>query len=262
MRSRSSRWSSGVGVSLSNGWMAIVRTCDGRPPPAKPYFVTQPVATSTSRRTLEAPDRRTESSDGIGTLDDEGERSAGALVAILNALAGTTFDPLLESTAVDALETSEGVAAEADTPVDGSPDVGAYDVSLDANDRVTLCREVEPAQRRPQEGTRGHELSRHIRAWNDPRVADEDRAPAGHTATEKEVETNAVGRGDASDAVPTRGEILVLELPLKDDLAMTRRECAARESLSGRGRSREDGNPRGRTRRRSDHERRDAASES
>src|SRR5215212_11772690 len=127
--------------------MAIVLTCEGRPPPARPYFVMQPVAASTNRRTLEAPDRRIECSDGIGTLDDEGKRSARALVAIQDALAGATLDPLLESSPDDALDPGEGVAAKADTPVDGGANVGAHDVSLDANDGITLRREVEPAQR-------------------------------------------------------------------------------------------------------------------
>src|SRR5215207_4785836 len=215
MRSRSSRCSSGAGVSLSNGWMAIVRTCDGSPPPANPYFVMQPEAASSSRRTLEAPDRRIECSDGIGTLDDEGERSTGALVAIQDALAGATLDPLLQSSTVHALDPGEGVAAEADTPVDGSADFGPYDVSVNANDGVALHWQVEPAQRGPQKGTRGNELARHVWAWHDQRVTNENRAAAADAAAEEEVEADAVGRGDASDPIPARGEILVLELPLK-----------------------------------------------
>src|SRR5215213_4659068 len=154
MRSRSSRCSSGVGVSLSNGWMAMVRTCDGSPPPARPYFVMQPVAASTNRRTLEAPDRRIECSDGIGTLDDEGERSTRALVTVLDALVAATFDPFLESPAVDALEPRQGVAAEADAPVNGSPNVSAHDGSVNANDGVTLWRKVEASERGPQKSAR------------------------------------------------------------------------------------------------------------
>src|SRR5215210_7232250 len=113
--------------------MAIVFTCDGRPPPAKPYLVMQPEATSSSRRTLEAPDRRIECSDGIGTLDDEGQRSARALVAIQDALVAAALDPLLEASAFHALYPHEGVAAEADTPANGGSNVGSDDPSVNAN---------------------------------------------------------------------------------------------------------------------------------
>src|SRR5215207_1064468 len=171
MRSSSSRWSSGVGVSLSNGWMAMVLTCDGSPPPASPYLVMQPVATSTSNRRLEAPDRRIECSDGIGTLDDEGERSAGALVAIQDALVAATLDPLLESSAVHALEPSEGVATKAHTPMDRGPNVGTHDPSVNANQGITLCRKVETAERRPEERTRGNQLARHVRPRDEKGIA-------------------------------------------------------------------------------------------
>src|SRR4051794_5366833 len=105
MTSRSFRWISGVGVSLSNGCTAIVRTCDGKPPPAKPYFVTQAETASTSARRLQVPDRRSKCGDGIGPLNDEGERTAGAFVTILDALTRPALDPFLNPTTVYTLET-------------------------------------------------------------------------------------------------------------------------------------------------------------
>src|SRR5688572_19031226 len=101
MTSSSSRWISGVGVSLSNGWTAMVRTCDGRPPPVKPYL--QPVTASATRRRLWPPDRRIERRGSIGPLDDEGEPSTGALVTILDALPRRAFDPLLNAATIHAL---------------------------------------------------------------------------------------------------------------------------------------------------------------
>src|SRR6476469_5766600 len=125
MMSRSSCWTSGLGVSLSNGSMAIVRTCDGSPPPAKPYF-RHPDAASTRARasSLEMPDRWIERLDSIGALDDEGEGAARFLAAVLDSAVRRAVDPLEEPAVADALEASEGVAVEGDAPAGGRSNVG------------------------------------------------------------------------------------------------------------------------------------------
>jgi len=82
----------------------MVRTWDGRPPPVKPYLVTQPDTASTTTRRLELPDRRIERRSGIGLLDDEGERTARALVTILDALTRAALHPLLNAATIYALE--------------------------------------------------------------------------------------------------------------------------------------------------------------
>src|SRR5436190_6335526 len=138
MTSSSSRWSSGAGVSLSNGWTAMVRTWDGRPPPAKPYFVTQPETTSASASALQVPDRRIERRDGIGPLNDEGQRTAGTLLTIQHSLIRAAIDPFAEPATIHALEARQRVTAEAHAPVYRRPNVGPDGRTVNANDGIAL----------------------------------------------------------------------------------------------------------------------------
>jgi hypothetical protein len=84
--------------------MAIVRTWDGSPPPAKPYFQHPDTASTRARAArLEMPDRRSKRLYCIGALDFEGEGAASLLAAVLNLVARRTVDPLEEPAAADAL---------------------------------------------------------------------------------------------------------------------------------------------------------------
>src|SRR5689334_15026533 len=129
--------------------MASVRMWAGSPPPANPY--TQPLAASRRpaamrRRALERPDRRIEGRDGIGTLDDEREGTAGALVPVLHGTLLAALHPLLDAAPVHALEAGQGVSAEGDPPVDGCPNVGAEQVPVNAHDGIALGGELQPAE--------------------------------------------------------------------------------------------------------------------
>ena len=139
------------------------------------------------------PDRRIERRSSIGPLDDEREGTAGALVTILHLLAGRALHPLLEPSTVDALKAGEGVATEGGTPMNGCPNVGAEHGPVNADDRISLGRQVKTTERRPQERTRWDEIPNHLWSGDAQRVAHEDGGTTAHSATEKKVEPNAVG---------------------------------------------------------------------
>src|SRR5687768_17055525 len=71
--STSSRWISELVVSFSNGMTAMVFTCAGSPPPAKPYM--QPAVRRSA--TLQSPDLRIECHDGLIPRDFQGQLAAG-----------------------------------------------------------------------------------------------------------------------------------------------------------------------------------------
>ena len=136
---------------MSKGWMAIVFTCDGRPPPARPYFVMHADRESSSTsRTLEAPDRRREGRDGIGPLDDEGERASGAFVTILDSLACPPLHPLAEPSPLDALQAGERVGLEGHAPVHGRANVRTQGSPVNAHHRVALGGKDEVSESGPQ----------------------------------------------------------------------------------------------------------------
>jgi len=249
---------------LSKGWMAIVRTCDGRPPPAKPYFVTQPEPNTRKRRRLETPDRRIEGSDGIGSLDDEEERAPRAFVTILDSLIRPSLHPLSESAAVDALEARERIATERDAPVHGRTNVRAQSGAVNADHGVALGWKHELTQCGPQKRARRDEAARHVGTGNDERVPDQHRGSTPVTATEKEIETDAVRVRDARHAVASRRHVLILQLPLKHDAAMPARPWRrGQPSCRGGGpRERSDARRRAGRGRTKVHEHEDAASES
>src|SRR6478752_5546847 len=147
--------------------MAIVRTWEGSPPPAKPYFQ-HPAAVSAraSATRLEMPDRRIERLNSIGALDDEGEGAARFLTAVLNPAIRRTVDPLEEAAVADAFQAGEGVAMEGDAPAGWGANVGPQDGPLDAHGRVAIGRELKPSQRRPQQWTRGNQLANQVRSRN------------------------------------------------------------------------------------------------
>src|SRR5436190_18836413 len=100
--------------------MASVRMCDGRPPPANPYLGKQPASGRTASSItaqLKTPDRRIKRSNGIGTQYGERQRSARALIAILDLVGARASNPLLQTAILYALEPSERVSVEGDAPV-------------------------------------------------------------------------------------------------------------------------------------------------
>src|SRR4051794_17404424 len=92
----------------------------------------------TGSRLKQTPDRRIERRDGIGALNDERQRAAGTLIAVLHRLVGRALDPFLQPAAIHALETREGIAAEGSAPANRRPNVGAEHSRVNAHGGVGL----------------------------------------------------------------------------------------------------------------------------
>lgn len=121
--------------------------------------------------------------------------------------------------------------------MDRCSNVGANHTGVNADGGIALGREVEAAECGPEEGARGDEPAHDVRPGHLQRIADEHGRPAAESATEEEVEADAVGRRDAGDAVAAGVHLAVVQLPLEDDLAMAAGELALRERLDRRGRA-------------------------
>src|SRR6185369_13114458 len=117
-----------------------------------------------------------------------GEGAARFLAAVLNAAIRRAVDPLEEAAIADALEAGEGVAVEGDAPAGGGANIGPEDGPLGAHGRISISRELEPPQRRPQQGTRGDQLANQVRPGNLKRIADQDGDSAAQPTTEKEIQ--------------------------------------------------------------------------
>src|SRR5258708_11629633 len=213
MASRISRWSSGVGVSLSNGWMAIVRMCPGRPPPAKPYRVMHAVSTTRSGSSLETPDRGIERSNDIGTLNDERERTARRLVAVLHLLIRGAFDPLLQAAVSDSVESRQRVAAKGGAPMHRCSNVGPEHASVNAYDCVPLSGHVERSQRGPQERGRRNDMTHHVRTGDLKGVANENGRTAPEATAKKKVEAEAVGGRNSCHTIAPGEHLTLVQLP-------------------------------------------------
>src|SRR5512132_3006447 len=142
-------------------------------------------------------------------------------MAILNVLIGSALDPFMNAAPAHPLQTRERISAIGHAPVDGRANVGTHDGTVNADDGVPLRRNIEPPECGPEQFAGGHEATNDIGTGNLKRVADQHGGPARVRPAEKEVETNAVGIGDPRHAVTTRRHVLILQLPLKDDLSVT-----------------------------------------
>ena len=70
------------------------------------------------------------------------------------------------------------------------------DARVNAHDGIRLGRDVQSAQRGPEQGARRDEPARGLGPRHLERIADEDRRAAAEAAAEKEIEAYAVGGGD------------------------------------------------------------------
>ena len=163
-------------------------------------------------------------------MDDEEERASRALVTILDSPAGAPLDPLAEPATVDALEPRERIAVEGHPPMHGRTNVRAHRGAVNAHHRIPFGGNGELAERRPQKRARRDEAARHVRSGHGERVAHQHRRPASVAAAQKEIESHAVGIRDARHAVAARSQVLLLQLPLKDDAAMSSRSRRRRQA--------------------------------
>ena len=124
------------------------------------------------------------------------------------------------------------------------PNVGAEHGPVNAHDRVALGGDVEPAERRPQEGARRNELARHVGTGNLKRITNQDRRAATEPARKEEIKADAVWRRNPRNTVAASGDVAVPELPLKDDLPAASWQGAGRQRLHGRQRARKRRNAR------------------
>ena len=213
-----------MGVSFSNGRIAIVRMCAGRPPPANPYRVTHADASRSSvnaaRKLEETPDRGVDRRDGIGSLDDKRQGAAGGLVSILHRLVGRALDPFLKATTIHPFEAHERIAPKRGAPVNWCPNVGPKHSRVNADYGVCLGRDVQATERRPEQRARRDKATTRLRPRHLKGIADENGRTAADPTAEKEIQPNAVGRRDSRDPVAARVHISVVELPLEDDLAI------------------------------------------
>ena len=79
-------------------------------------------------------------------------------------------------------------------------------------------------KRRPEQGRRRHHSSCPVvAARRAQRVTDQHGGAVAEAAGEKEVETSAIRRSDARNALAAPRHVAVLELPVEDDVAMPAR---------------------------------------
>ena len=124
------------------------------------------------------------------------------------------------------------------------PNVGAEHGPVNAHDRVALSGNVEPAERRPQEGAGRNELARHVGTRDLQGITNQDRRTAAEPTREEEIEADTVWRRNSRNSVAASGDVAVPELPLEDDLPASTRQGAARQSLHRRQRARKRRNAR------------------
>src|SRR6476661_5884218 len=101
----------------------MVSISRGNPPPEKWYGKRHAVMPTSNALTAQRPDRRIESFNGVYASDVNPERATRRFLAILEMVAGSTLDPLGDTSSVDALESHEGIG-----PVRGPPDDGVSQV--------------------------------------------------------------------------------------------------------------------------------------
>ena len=83
---------------------------------------------------------------------------------------------------------------------------------------------MEPAERRPEERRGGQEVAHGLLPILQTYVIAHEQRVAGSLPIYKEIETCAVGRRDARDAIATDAELGLGIVPLEDDFPVDRRE--------------------------------------
>lgn len=203
----------------------MVLIWDGNAPSEKPYRTPHAPArvasSSSAGRSFKNPNDRIEGTRYVDARDGEVEPPTTQLVAVADATA--TLHPFYYTAIVDAFEAAEGVPDERHSPGDRDTNVGPKRVAVNAGAGIRERRNRETTERRPQQGGRRNETSHEIHGtWRQPHLGpDQDGGSASQAAGKKEVEPNAVRRRGARHALPSGGNVGILELPLKDRATMS-----------------------------------------
>jgi hypothetical protein len=161
-------------------------------------------------------------------LNGEREGAPGFFAPVVDEVT-TAFDPFGDAAVADALEADKRVTTKSEAPTDRLSNVDTQQLAVNAGGRVGQGRKGHSAQRRPEERWRRNETTGQPTTRGAKRIGDKNRCPAAEAARKKEVEPSAVGTGHTRDSFPSTGDVPIHELPVENDLPVTRRELGTGE---------------------------------
>jgi hypothetical protein len=151
-------------------------------------------------------------------------------VPIPNAIWRWPLDPFRYPVAGNAVEPQQRVAAKGNAPGRWRANIGAKKPVLDPNRGVAGRGQGEPSKGSPEHRCRRDEPTYEVAARNADGLPNQDGATAGQPSTDKEIQSRAVRRGEASNPLSANVKVRITQLPVEDDPPMTRGQLGRRQS--------------------------------
>jgi hypothetical protein len=140
-------------------------------------------------------------------------------------------------------ERHERVTTNGNSPLRRTPDIGAEQVSVDANHCVWKRWNRKAAECSPHHRRRRNVATRELGVWRTQRVSDENRGSGTKSSAEKKVETRAVGGGGAHGTITPRSDVAFLVIPFENEMTVAgwqresrKRTIRREDTLERRGR--------------------------
>lgn len=158
--------------------------------------------------------------------------AASCLVAIPDAITAAV-DPLDDPPVGNPLESDERIPAESDTPAHRVAQVGPQQFSIDMDDCIPGRGNGETSECGPEKWGGGHEAVDDGPTGHPQGVTDQHGSTSAQPAGEEEVEPGTVRRGDPRGTVAPDRHVLVDGFPSEDDVPVSWRKPASRNSRDG-----------------------------
>jgi hypothetical protein len=112
---------------------------------------------------------------------------------------------------------------------DGRANVGPKSSAIHTNDCIPEVWQRHSSKGSPQQRRRWNESSRHVAARRAKRIADKNGSTTTQPTGQEKVQTGAVGRRHPSNPLTAAGHVPIVEIPVENDLGMSRRDFRDRQ---------------------------------